>query len=268
MNRKTFAYLLYSSAIVSFVILFIGFILAVWDLTHPSKSSALAAKKQIPTPQAQEGLFVGLGDSLTRGVGDSKGLGYFGLVREQLAKKNPGRISAVNLAINGQTSTDLVKQIQQEKVRILIAKARWITITIGGNDLFRGSGGLEKLDLKAAKKSREIYEKNLTTLFTEIRKLNSKATVFLFGLYNPFGDLADEKISSQLVAEWNETMQKVSARFNQIVVIPTFDLFQLEPGKYLYSDHFHPNDAGYQRMATRLLQVLEDTEEGEESHDQ
>ncbi len=246
-------------SIVSFITLFIGFIIAVWDQTNPPTSSALtpAQPKTETSSPKQDGLLLGMGDSLTRGIGDSQGLGYFGRVREVLEKVN-NKLTAVNLAIAGQTSNDLQKQMNQREVQQMIRQARWITMTIGGNDLFRGSGGLEELNLDQALISRNTYEKNLNTMFAKIRQLNPQATVYMFALYNPFSDLAEEKTSSQLVREWNQTMEKVAANYSNIVIIPTFDLFQLEPSKNLYVDHFHPNDKGYEHMAARLLQLLSD----------
>lgn len=259
MNPKKQGILAHFVSIVSFITLLIGFILAVWDQTNPPQSSALTTNqpKSSTTTTKQDGLLLGLGDSLTRGIGDSQGLGYFGRVREALEKEN-NKITAINLAISGQTSDDLQKQLNQREVQQMIRQARWITMTIGGNDLFRGAGGLEELNIDKAAVSRNTFEKNLNNMFAKIRQLNPNATVYMFALYNPFGDLAEEKTSSQLVREWNQVMEKVAANHSNIVIIPTFDLFQLEPSKYLYSDHFHPNDKGYELMATRLLQVLLD----------
>jgi lysophospholipase L1-like esterase len=203
-------------------------------------------------------MLIGLGDSLTRGIGDASGQGYFGMVKKALQEKNTSDFSAVNLAVSGSTSPELVKQVQQERVQELLKKANWVTITIGGNDLFRGSGRLEKIDEKAAEKARLTYAENLSQILTTIQQQNKEATIFIFGLYNPFGDLPEERRSSRLVAEWNETTHKVAARFDRVVVVPTFDLFQLQPSQYLYDDHFHPNQLGYERMAQRLLQVIND----------
>ncbi|RAL26635.1 GDSL-type esterase/lipase family protein [Thermoflavimicrobium daqui] len=258
MKRKTTRTFFHLLAITSFMLFLVGFILAVWDLMYPPKTVAFQSKKTEQPISSEEGLLLGLGDSQTRGIGDSKGLGYFGMVRNQLSKVTHGKSSAVNLAISGQTSNDLLKQMKQDKVLLMVQKAKWISITIGGNDLFRGSGGLEKINLEAAEKSRQQYEKNLKEILTLIYKQNPKALVFIFGLYNPFGDLDLKETSSSLVSQWNETIQKVTSKFDNAIIIPTFDLFQLNPSKYLYTDHFHPNEIGYERMATRLLQVLLD----------
>ncbi|TCS96478.1 SGNH/GDSL hydrolase family protein [Hazenella coriacea] len=269
MNKRkySFSLVVYIVSILSLIGLATGFVLAIQDQITPQAKPLFQAPKNKQTSKAEGGMLVGLGDSLTKGIGDSKGLGYFGLVKEDLRKKSTQPVSAVNLAVSGQTSTELAKQIQQTQVRTIVKEADWITLTIGGNDLFRGSGRLEKIDEQAAEQSRLVYEKNLTFILSEIRKLNPDARIYMFGLYNPFGDLAEEKRSSRLAAEWNETMHTISAQYDQVVVVPTFDLFQLQPNAYLYSDHFHPNEQGYSRMATRLLQVINDTPQGGNLHE-
>lgn len=259
--KRTLRAFIHIASVLSFLLLAFGFMLAVQEVIRPQKSPD-PAKSKPKLASIQTGkMLVGLGDSLTRGVGDSSGQGYFGMVKKNLQKEAGPSFSAINLAISGQTSSQLVNQVKQNRVKEIVKSADWITITIGGNDLFRSSGRLEKIDEHAAEKSRVAYEQNLTVILSELRKQNPEAVIFLLGLYNPFGDLPEEKRSSRLVAEWNETMQKVSARFERVVVVPTFDLFQLKPKEYLYSDHFHPNRQGYERMAERLLQVMRDGSE-------
>ncbi|SEN34847.1 SGNH/GDSL hydrolase family protein [Lihuaxuella thermophila] len=260
--KRTLRAFITIASVLSLFLLLSGFMLAVQEVIRPNKSPATAkAKPKLASIQAG-GMLVGLGDSLTRGVGDSSGQGYFGIVKKNLQKEAGSSFSAINLAISGQTSSQLVNQVKQSRVKEIVKSADWITITIGGNDLFRSSGRFEKIDEQAAEKGRLAYEQNLTVILKELRNQNREAVIFLFGLYNPFGDLPDEEKSSRLVGEWNETMQEVSGRFQRVVVIPTFDLFQLKPKEYLYSDHFHPNQQGYERMAERLLQVIRDSGEG------
>jgi lysophospholipase L1-like esterase len=249
-----------AAAFLSFILLAAGFSMAVIDYFHPASSapkpSAIPAEKRFS--EDEDKVLVSLGDSLTRGTGDMSGKGYVGLVNEALKKTYGDRVTTINLGINGQTSADLAKQIRQPEVRQLLKRATWITITIGGNDLFRASGELDQVDRVAIDEGRTVYRRNLSRILKEIRKLNSEAPVFIYGLYNPFGDLSGQRETSRLVMEWNETIMDVSQQFSRIVVIPTFDLFQLNPSRLLYSDHFHPNQEGYRKMAERLLQAMEE----------
>lgn len=249
-------------SLFSLFLLVTGFGWAVKDvLLPPSKGLPQAEKKQAGDRTAEgEKLLLTLGDSLTRGTGDPDGQGYVSRVKEVLQKEN-GRISMVNLAVKGQTSGQLKEQVRQHRVRQLLADAHWITLTIGGNDLFRNSGQTEEIDLKQSEKARKTYQKNLENILSAIRQENPDTPVFLFGLYNPFGDLGQRETSNRIVGEWNRTLMETAGQFDDVVVIPVYDLFQLNPQAYLFNDHFHPNQQGYERMAVRLLQVMEEKEE-------
>lgn len=244
----------------SLLFLIAGFGWAVTDiLDSPSEGFSDKEPQQAKGNDSETALLLTLGDSLTRGTGDPDGQGYAGRVKEHLRKEH-SQISAVNLAVKGQTSDQLKDQIQQSRVRHLLGEARWITLTIGGNDLFQNSGQTETIDWKQSEKARKRYQKNLESTLSTIRRENPKTPVFLFGLYNPFGDLGQKETSNRIVGEWNRTLTETAEKFDQVVVIPVFDLFQLNPRAYLYSDHFHPNQKGYARMTDRLLQAMEEEE--------
>jgi lysophospholipase L1-like esterase len=200
---------------------------------------------------------VALGDSLTRGTGDDSGKGYVGLVTKDLKKRlSPQEITIYNLGINGQTSSELLAQLGEPNIGRQIGEADVILMTIGGNDLFQQGETLFNLNLQRVQQLQQEYLTNLQQVFTTIRKSNQQATVFLLGLYNPFIELEDSEITNTIVREWNYATETVVGKFEQIVFVPTFDLFQLSVNDYLYSDHFHPNQAGYQLISNRLAPLI------------
>lgn len=259
MRKKRFLQLVIQSiAVLSCLLLVTGFSLALNNILAPPKQQPPTTQKDSQTKKIPKtGLLVGLGDSLTRGIGDEKGIGYLGLVRQQLLEKNSS-VQITNLAISGQTSSQLVEQLKQPQVQNQLAGAEWITLTIGGNDLKNNIEGFEKLDTTKVEKSREAFTNHLKEILTSIRTQNPESPIFLFSLYNPYGDLEESQLTSQTVMKWNETIQSASSAFPEVIVIPTYDLFQLQPSKYLASDHFHPNHLGHQRFAARLMQVIQD----------
>jgi lysophospholipase L1-like esterase len=263
MVKKPLWMTIYFLSVCSFLLLALGCAWAINDILQPAAAENVkAASKQKETISVPSGgLLLGLGDSLTRGIGDPGGQGYFGIVKTQLTLREKEPVSSVDLAVSGLTSDELRNQIKQPHVQNLIKSAKWIVMTIGSNDLFQSSGSLKKIDIEAAEKSRLNYQQNLTDILMEIRSYNPKATVFVFGIYNPFGDLPEANLASRLVTAWNSTISQTALRFDHVIVIPTFDLFALNPRKYLYSDHFHPNHLGYERMAERLWQVIQDQPE-------
>jgi lysophospholipase L1-like esterase len=48
-----------------------------------------------------------------------------------------------------------------------------------------------------------------------------------------------------------------------MVYVPTFDIFQLSVDDYLYTDRFHPNEAGYGLIADRVAPLITWKEETE-----
>jgi lysophospholipase L1-like esterase len=255
MRRKTMLFI-YIASVLSTLFLITGFVLGVKEIILPQIHFTKPVASTEKIALSKEGLLLGLGDSLTRGIGDSSGQGYLGRVKQKIVATNHAPLSFINLAINGATSIQLVKQLQDARTQNLIKQAKWITFTIGGNDLFRGSGQLEEIDIAASEKSLVLYRKNVTSILTDIRKLNPKATVILVGLYNPFTGMQDEKNTSHLVTKWNSATGEIASHFTKVIVVPTFDLFQMNTKQYLSSDNFHPNDVGYQRVADRVFQIM------------
>ena len=199
---------------------------------------------------------VALGDSLTRGTGDETGKGYVGDLIDEIKEKTKKPIQLTNLGINGQTSNQLRKQVQQTEVARQIQKADMVLVTIGGNDLFRGGQGLTDYSSKNITAIEKKYLDNLKFILEQIRKNNKTANVFFIGLYNPFIELDQGKEMSKVVRHWNYDSAEVSASFSKVVFVPTFDLFELKVNDYLYSDKFHPNSKGYRLIAERVASLL------------
>ncbi|MBA4600822.1 GDSL-type esterase/lipase family protein [Thermoactinomyces mirandus] len=246
-------------AFLSFCLLLAGFGLAVQEILGPAEANSTAGIK--PASPDREGILLGLGDSLTRGVGDENGLGYFGIIKKKW-QATAHASGSVNLSIRGQSSQNLRDQFKEAQIRRFVKEAGTIVITIGGNDLFRERKDIEMIDLQTIRKREERYKENLTAILTEIQRLNPECPVYLFGLYNPFGDLPDSDRTSKIVADWNHATIVTAQPFNQVTIVPVYDLFHKSPRSYLYSDHFHPNKTGYQKMADRLWQVMNTTESG------
>lgn len=197
-----------------------------------------------------------LGDSLTRGTGDGEGKGYVGFLIDHLKESTTHEIHLSNLGIKGQTSVELMTQVKQEEVQRQITQADTILITIGGNDLLLGGQTLMDLNLEHVQKIEAEYLKNINSILTDIRALNTEASIYLIGLYNPFAPLADGTLTSKVVMEWNAKTADLTLNYPKTVFVPTFDLFQLEVENYLYSDKFHPNTEGYRLIAERLGSLI------------
>ena len=243
------------AALLSLLWLF-GF---AWSLQDSTFGHAVNLEKestvQPEEAETKELTVLALGDSLTRGTGDETGQGYVGLVTTHL-KEELDNVFVHNLGISGQTSTQLLQQLSEKNVLRQIEEADVILMTIGGNDLFQGGETLTNLNFDNIKSLQEQYLKNLEQIFTTIRKANEQGTVFILGLYNPFIELDPTNVTNEVVRGWNYATETSTGKFKKIVFVPTFDLFQLSVNDYLYTDYFHPNQAGYELIGERLAPLI------------
>ncbi len=242
--------------IASFCLFAYGFVSGVNDVLNP-KASNLIKKTDVVTKEKKKTgtlQIVSLGDSLTRGVGDKEGIGYIGRMKEDLQKDYKQKVALTNLAVSGAKMPDLLKQIESSGAQYSIKQADVIVLTIGGNDLFPGWESLGKIDLETYRPDTETFQNEAKKIIEEIRKLNTDSPIFWLGLYNPFEDVEDLKGSSNIVVDWNASLEKLAINNKNVYITPTFDLFQNRGKDLLYSDHFHPNEVGYTYMADRLVQ--------------
>ena len=100
--------------------------------------------------------------------------------------------------------------------------------------------------------AKAIFNKSTNKFLQLFVNIMIEATIFILGLYNPFIDLENSDVTNNIVREWNYAQRHVAGQFEKIVFVPTFDLFQLSVNDYLYSDHFHPNQAGYELISNQI----------------
>jgi lysophospholipase L1-like esterase len=252
---------------VAAVLCLIGFALAVKDIVAPPQGTIAEGPL---TPIVSKPLngdtlaIVALGDSLTKGTGDQTGKGYVTVVKELLESKYGHKTNVIgNYAVNGYTTSQLLNDLET-KTSILeqLQKADLITITIGGNDLYAIGKELiasqaEQLDPSVVQARMPDPLKRLERIFKLVSEANPRATVIYLGLYNPFYDMDTTRELSREVMRWNNEGALYAGRHKNMIFVPTFDLFQLNFAKYMYTDHFHPNREGYERMAERVVQALQ-----------
>ncbi|MGE1130332.1 SGNH/GDSL hydrolase family protein [Bacillus wiedmannii] len=242
--------------IASFCLFAYGFVSGVNDVLNPKASNLIKKTDVVAKEKKKTGTLqiVSLGDSLTRGVGDKEGIGYIGRMKEDLQKDYKQKVALTNLAVSGAKMPDLLKQMESSGAQYSIKQADVIVLTIGGNDLFPGWESLGKIDLETYRPDTETFQNEAKKIIEEIRKLNTDSPIFWLGLYNPFEDVEDLKGSSNIVVDWNASLEKLALNDKNVYITPTFDLFQNRGKDLLYSDHFHPNEVGYTYMADRLVQ--------------
>jgi lysophospholipase L1-like esterase len=257
------------TATLSTIIFLVGFILATKQILYPKPSdntrSQLTGIKQQTELESKEQLnIVALGDSLTTGLGDHTGKGYVGRVRDKLEKLHVKPVYVRNnLAIPGYSTRQLVEDLASPTTQEILAQADIILLTIGGNDLFAGGQGLftvgDELDFnpEAVIERIALALEGVEQVLSAINSANSHAIVLYIGLYHPFLDFDRNREGALIIQQWNNDVFAMMNTYANMVVVPTYDLFELKGERYLASDHFHPNDIGYEAIAERISQILQ-----------
>jgi lysophospholipase L1-like esterase len=206
---------------------------------------------------------VALGDSLTAGTGDATGKGYVGQFRDKLEQQTGKPVFVLNnLAIPGYTTKEVLTDLGLKKTKDALAEANIILLTIGGNDIFQGGAGifngtdLQEFNAKAAEDRMGPALTNVNAILTQLNQANPHAVIFYIGLYHPFSDLDPKREGDLVVQKWNSSVFSMTNRYPNMVLVPTYDLFERNLLKYLSTDHFHPNQDGYERIAERIAQIL------------
>mgnify|MGYP001747277151 FL=1 len=272
-SRKILEMILY--CLVTFLVCFflVNWLLPSAEpvMTKPSTS----AKKEVVT-------YVAIGDSLTKGVGDSTNQGGFvPLLAQSLTNESGLEFKAINYGVSGNTSGQILSRMQEKKeIRKDLKQAQLLTITVGGNDLRKAIlEDTSNLDLDRFEKASKTYEKNLKQIIEFARKDNPDLPVYVVGIYNPlylnFPDLTELQT---LVDQWNQRTEETLSAYQGVYFVPINDLLykgidgksgvtESELGKEtvtndaLYDeDSFHPNNTGYEIMKEAVLEKIHATE--------
>ncbi|MFC4777633.1 GDSL-type esterase/lipase family protein [Paenibacillus sp. GCM10023252] len=254
------------------LLLLVGFGYAVQDIVNPKLPPAAPAgpqaaiERQPGLKDANEIRITALGDSLTKGTGDSTGTGYVKAVVSGLKEGlPPGKTVSLinNLAINGLRADQLSKRLASDRgFRYALQQSNLILLTIGGNDLFQYAQGARRtpvpgqLDSESLSKQLPEGLARLKLVFKELNAINPMAKIVYVGLYNPFYDVPQLRSSSKQVQAWNEGAYALMEPYPNMMMVPTFDLFEGRIADYLSSDHFHPNHEGYKQIASRIVQSV------------
>ncbi|WP_274364671.1 GDSL-type esterase/lipase family protein [Paenibacillus thermotolerans] len=246
-------------ALLCTVILLVGFGNAVRTVVFPQEGGLdrnANAAPEADQPKREGISIVAIGDSLTVGTGDESGKGYVVRAKELLGGTSnvPVRVLG-NFARNGYTTTQVLAELnEREGIQEAIREADVVLMTAGGNDLFRIGDEVDPVSIR--EKFPEALNR-LQSIMAKIKSLNADARVYYIGLYNPFIDLAQFEGSSDLIQEWNAEVFKLAEQYEGVTFVSTFDLFENGVSRFLSADFYHPNGAGYERIAKHIALLLE-----------
>lgn len=206
-------------------------------------------------------LFLGLGDSLTVGIGDElKKDGYVGRIRDEfLTSEQIDRVELINTAKRGRRSDQLLTLLSSGSLDKEIQEASHIFLSVGGNDVMKViKRDLFSLQLEAFEEERELYETRYYHILDYIRAINPQAPIVALGLYNPFSLITVESQEVEsIVVDWNTAMEATLGDFQSTCFVPVQDLFYTNANLVYHTDFFHPNGQGYDLIANRMLRTME-----------
>lgn len=241
--------------------------------------------------------YVAIGDSLTEGIGDQTGRGGFvPIIADDLKERYQlTSIEVENYGVAGERSDQILKRIKDDKIMKNVESADFITLTVGGNDLLKViQNNFFSLKVSSFDKPRKKYQTRVADIIKEIRKVNQTAPIYVLGIYNPFYLNFPEITDMQTVVDkWNDATKETVAESQRAYFIPVNDLLyqglenqqgisselsssdeakinqgttssglQTVDNNVLYEgDKFHPNNTGYQLMASALRTELIKTQD-------
>jgi lysophospholipase L1-like esterase len=205
------------------------------------------AARALPEDRAAPLVYVALGDSTVEGVGASRTeLNYVSRLHASLRTVYPNA-RLVNLGVAGATSADVIASPLE---RALALHPDLVTLSIGPNDI-------------TGRVPVETFERNLDTILGRLAR-ETRAVIVL----NLLPDLAvtprfarsraRDAVGRQTVA-FNEALTRRARAYGVEPVdlyAPSRDEVPRRP-ELVWSDGYHPSDAGYARWAELLWKGVE-----------
>jgi lysophospholipase L1-like esterase len=230
---------------------------------HKERTASAVVYEEVPADFVPKEIsIISAGDSLTEGVGDStKTGGYLPYLRTLLEEeKGIKEVDFYNFGVKGNRTSQLLNRLQKDEIQDKLSTADLVILTIGGNDIMKVvKDNISNLQLSIFDKEREGYINNLYQIMNTIIRVNPDAYIVLVGVYNPFSQwFSDIKELDQIVSDWNVASQRVVANYQNAYFVGIEDLFKNPTESLLHTDNFHPNNKGYELIAERLNETLEE----------
>ena len=187
------------------------------------------ASSAAPTPQVSP-VVVAFGDSLTAGFGVSADQAYPALLQIRIRAENlPHRV--LNAGITGDTSADGLRRLESA----LVADARVLILALGANDGIQGVA-IDQLRQNLSAIIERAQARGFRVLLCGMETFPTRGLDYALAFRRVFPDLAERY-----------RVPLMPFLLEGVVGDPALNL----------ADRFHPNPAGYRRIADNMWPHLE-----------
>ena len=196
-----------------------------------------------------------LGDSVIRGYGVAENENLVHQFSTKLGNEIHKQIEFKNEGINGITSSELKKLVQEGKFDDEIKKSDIVTINVGGNDILRAAdqGNIQNV-FHTFNQLETNFSNNLTEIAARIKSKNSHASIVFLELYNPLSPTEPMySLADKLLPKWNLKIYEVANHFPNSLVVETTKAINSKKLNNLSADGIHPNSAGYTAISTQMF---------------
>ncbi|GGK99626.1 SGNH/GDSL hydrolase family protein [Nocardia jinanensis] len=184
-----------------------------------------------------------LGDSIAQGVGDAsagyRDIGWSDRVAEVLTAANPG-VSYLNTGRIGATSGQM---LDEQLDRVLEFRPDLVHLSCGGNDLFHQGGDTDRL------------RANLETAFAALAAIGAQLCTFTVADVWDTGRMAPMRPMRGRMAELNEIVRALAARYDTVLVDFWEHPLRLRPD-LMSADLIHFTTSGHAVVATEMIRAL------------
>ena len=175
--------------------------------------------------------------------------GYPRKTAELLEKMSPNKYDFFNRGISGNRSKDLLARYKRHFVRI---RPDVVTVMIGINDVWR------KYD-HHNETTPEQYEKNITKLFTDIKK-DTGAKIIVLSPYLTSGTKGEWNVMRGDVDTFIEVSKKVAESYADLFIqtdIPMNQANEMFSPELISTDGVHPQEKGQEILAELLSDAID-----------
>ncbi|MGU9939792.1 SGNH/GDSL hydrolase family protein [Empedobacter brevis] len=196
------------------------------------------------------------GDSITYGEYDGILGGYVDILKRychaEFYQNNTNEINCFNLGIGGETTEGLIKRFEIEVQARYSPDENLIFFLYGANDL------AEKNNVELV--SLSDFEANLSQMISHAKEFTKH--VYLISIL-PISKTVDginvperKFRTTQKIELYNQKLKELAAE-NDVEFIDIFSSFDANKEVFLSKDGVHPNEKGYDFIATQIKPILE-----------